>query len=86
MPAILIKYSFLWASLAAVVLTLFVLWRNQSLSLPLKGGVVLLVAAGLAGLFLLVRPTPTQNVDTLAEVDAAIGNGTPTLLELYSEY
>lgn len=80
------QFSFLLMAGGLLVLAGLWLWRVRSLPLftRLGGWLVLLVV--IVGVWLLLRPTATPEVDGLADVEARLGNGRPVVLELYSEY
>lgn len=72
----------------------FVLWASVTLGithidvLPTWGRVALslLVASGLIGLWLVIRPTETQTAHTAEDAEKLLGAGKPVVLEFFSEY
>ncbi len=80
------QFSFLLMAGGLLLLAGLLLWRVRSLPLfaRLGGWLVLLIAV--VGFWLLMRPTATPEISGLADVEARLGNGTPVVLELYSEY
>jgi hypothetical protein len=86
MPSILNQYSYLSLTIAVLLLGLLAAWRVQGVALPIRIGLWLLLVFVLAVTLWVVRPRSSENYQNLADIDALIGNGKPTLLELYSEY
>jgi hypothetical protein len=79
-----VKYSYLWLAGFLLLISGLALWRIQAWTILQKGMVWLILVVLLMGIFWVIRPS--ENYHTLADIDAQIGGGKPTLLELYSEY
>lgn len=79
-------YSFL--ILAGVILLIagIGLYRADAGTPLLRAGLWVLIVIIFAGGWYMLRPTPSAQVATVAEVEAVIGSGQPVVLELYSEY
>jgi len=80
------QFSFALMSGALLIALGAALWNVRKLPVVLRIGAWLIALIGLVGFWLVVRPTDTPNLSTLADVEARLGNGTPVVIELYSEY
>lgn len=86
MTPLLVKYSYLWLAGFLLLISALAIWRIQAWTFLQRGLVWLMLVMLLIGIFWVVRPRSSENYQTLADIDAQIGSGKPTLLELYSEY
>jgi len=59
------------------------LWQNRIVPFLRGNWLFLLVVGGILAAFLLLR-TPASPVESVAEVEAVLQNGRPTLVEFYS--
>ncbi len=85
--AIVSLYSVLWLALGGLLLLAVGLWRWRGIPAPARVGLWLLVATVALGAYVQFRPTEgALRIETLGQAEARIGNGSPTVLELYSEY
>jgi hypothetical protein len=80
------QFSFIVTSATVLIVAGALLWSARKIPAALRigGWVVLLIA--LVAFWFAARPTDTPAINALADVEARIGNGTPVVLELYSEY
>ncbi|MEJ5223661.1 MAG: hypothetical protein WHV44_04335 [Anaerolineales bacterium] len=78
------QYSLLLAALGILAVAALILFRKTPRLTDWLA--FLLLAAGLLGSWLLLRPTQTPLMGEAAAVQAAIGAGQPVLLEFQSPY
>jgi thiol-disulfide isomerase/thioredoxin len=80
------QFSFVLLAGGLLLLAGLLLWRLQRVPafVRMVGWLVLLIAV--FGVWLALRPTATPQISGLADVEAQLGNGTPVVIELYSEY
>ena len=85
--AIINEYSLLFALAGGGLLLAVIVWkwRRPVLSLPLR--ITLLAGyAALAVVVVLAVRYPATTVSSVAEIDAALADGHPTFIMLYSNY
>ena len=80
------QFSYLVAAVVIIIGLALVMLRAQQLPTWLRLGLPVAASLGALALWLSVRPTPTPDIKTTADVDRLIQNGKPTVLEFYSEY
>ncbi len=78
------QYSLLLAALGILAVAALILFRKTPRLTDWLA--FLLLAAGLFGGWLALRPIPTQRMGEAAAVQASIGAGQPVLLEFQSPY
>ncbi len=84
MDKLINQYSAVWFVFALIGILGFILLRNDfQLSKLLVLTFIILAALGA---WLVVRPRQTVDIRDPASVQAAIGGGTPVLLEFQSQY
>jgi hypothetical protein len=80
------QYSFVWLAAPVVFVAGLIASRGRRGPRWLRIGVVV-VLVGLAVLvWLIVHPTASAAVNTLADAERIIGSGKPTVIEFLSEY
>ena len=85
MPQIANQYSFVLTGIFLLALMAGLLaWRRKRLGAR-EAGVLLLLAALLAGVWFALRPKSAQSV-TVEQIRAQFGQGKPVLLEFQSPY
>ncbi len=80
------QFSFVLTSGVLLFVLGAALWNARKLHFALRIGAWLVALIALVGFWLVMRPTDTPAIGSLADVEARLGNGTPVVLELYSEY
>lgn len=80
------QFSFVILSGALLIAIGIALWNARKLAVLLRIGAWLIALGALIGFWLVMRPTDTPAIGALADVEARLGNGTPVVIELYSEY
>ncbi len=80
------RYSFLLVTIFGVLIAAVAAWKMTRSPIWLRAGIPLVVALGFFLLWLVIRPTATTGAGTPADAASLIGDGTPTVLEFYSEY
>jgi hypothetical protein len=80
------QFSFVLIASALLIALGAALWNVRRLPLVLRIGTWLIALIALVGFWLIMRPTDTPAISALADVEARLGNGTPAVIELYSEY
>jgi hypothetical protein len=84
MDQIVNQYSALWIAGAFLVLLSLILFRQKPKASDFVA--LLVVIAGLAVAWFLLRPTQTPLMDDARTVQSMIGQGKPVLLEFQSPY
>jgi hypothetical protein len=80
------RYTFLLVAFVIELMALIVAWRLIRGSMWLRVGIPLVVAIALIVVWLVIRPTTSADATSAADAKRLIGDGTPTVLEFYSEY
>ena len=80
------RYSFLWIGLLLILVIVWIMWRADSWPVWLRVGVPLAAVIGLFGVWLVLHPTATTELNTEADFDHVLTSGKPTVLEFFSEY
>jgi 4-hydroxybenzoate polyprenyltransferase len=78
------QYSAVWIAAVLVVVVGFILLRRKPKWPQFLVFSVLLL--GLVSAWIILHPRQTASVDTTAQVQSSIGQGTPVLLEFQSPY
>ncbi len=63
-----------------------ILWRMRRGTALVRLGAWLAIMVIMVAIWLLLRPSPNNSISSLAEADSLIGNDTPTVVYLYSQY
>jgi len=79
-------YSFVIGLGAILIFAGLGLFRASFAPPLIRLAIWLILVAILVGGWYLIRPTPSAQVATLAQVDQTIGSGKPVVLEIFSEY
>lgn len=80
------QFSFVMLSAGLLIVVGVLLWSAKRMPAPLRAGGWLAVLVGLVVFWSATRPLDTPEIDSLSNFEARLGNGTPIVLELYSEY
>ncbi len=80
------QFSFVMMSVVVLIGAGALLWSAKRAPALLRIGAWLAALAGLVIFWSATRPLDTPEIDSLSNFEARLGNGTPIVLELYSEY
>jgi hypothetical protein len=80
------QYSFIVIGIAGVAVAAVIIWNRPQIPPLLKVLIIGATALAFLVLWLIVRPTDTIDLKSVADADRLIGHGKPAVLEFFSEY